>query len=339
MNLLLIICLSALSAIAQELPRRSFLGVQMENISDDTRRIMNLPSKEGVLVKGIIPGSTAAAAGFQTGDVLLSINETKLNSISEAVAYVGSKKGNETFSYVIFRNGKKLSGRSTFSPYPEEKYSDLKVEYPAVKTSLGLQRLIVTTRKDGKSTSGHVYFIGGIGCYSLDTPQDTMRSEVQLLNMLARAGYTTVRLEKSGMGDAVGKSKSCEEISFTEEAESYAEAIASFRESSGHTGKVFVIGHSMGGLMAPLAAGSTRIDGIISYGTIGSNFIEYLAKTRRTIAKAYGWPPDETDKYIKDFCECAAWYLTNMLTVNEASKKNPDCGEYLSVFELRSQKY
>ena len=232
-----------------------------------------------------------------------------------------------------------MSGRSTFKEYPRESYPDLSVEYTEVQSATGLHRMIIT--KPPKNVKLRVLvFIGGIGCYSMDTPMDTSRNETQLLNKLARDGYMAVRVEKPGMGDGAGHSKKCSEISFQEEKEVYVQAITNLKSRADVIpDEVYILGHSMGGVMAPLVASETSIKGIIAYGTIGSNFMEYLIKTRRTIAEAYGWPADETDAYIKDVCECAAYYFIEKMTTEEAAKKKSNCRDNLSVFDYRSRKY
>jgi pimeloyl-ACP methyl ester carboxylesterase len=327
------------TTIAQDIQRRSFLGIQMENVTIDVMRVMELKDSNGVLINHVVPGSTAEAAGFKTGDILLNINGQTINSPQEGVEYVGKQKSNTPFTYELIRSGKTVKGKSSFKPYPTESYKDLDVIYTQAKTPSGLQRVIITKQKN-KTTQPVVVFIGGIGCYSLDMPMDSSRSEIQLLNKLSREGYTTVRIEKSGMGDGAGYGKPCNEIGFNEEAEGYIAAIKQLQEQQNIVNdKLYIIGHSMGGVMAPLIAARTKVDGIVAYGTIGSNFMEYLAKTRRTIGEAYQWESDETDAYIKDFCECAAYYFINKMTTAEASRKNAECREYLPVFDLRSRKY
>lgn len=311
----------------------------MENLTDDLRRIMGLKDSSGVLINGILPRSTAAAADFRKGDILLRINDHSFRDIQDAVHFVGSQQSNTSFSYELLRDKKKISGKAAFRPFPEEQYEDLQMVYTAAKTGSGMQRIIVSK---GKETRRYplVVFLGGIGCYSLDMPFDSSRSEVQLLNRLTRAGFMTARIEKPGMGDNAGKSRACSEISFTEEAEGYINAIESLKKRSDVDAEnVFIIGHSMGGLFAPIVAAKTHIKGIVAYGTIGSNFIEYLAKTRQTIGEAYAWPPDETDAYIKDFCECAFYYFNERRSTAEVTAKKAGCSEYLGIFDLRSRAY
>ena len=95
----------------------------------------------------------------------------------------------------------------------------------------------------------------------------------------------------------------------------------------------------MGGLFAPLVAQRTTVQRIIAYGTIGSPFMEYLLKTRRTIGEAYGWEPERIDSFIQDYAECAAWYFAEKLTTAQAAAKKPACAEYVGIFDVRARMY
>lgn len=338
-NLLLLpALLFTLNTSAQELPRRAFLGIQMEKVSEDTKKVMELPAVKGVLITKVFANSSAENAKLQAGDVLLSLDGKEMNAPDEAVKFMSTRKGGEPFSYEIIRKKKTIKGKSTFKTLAEEKYGDIDMYYTATKTVNGIQRLIVSKPKNREKAPA-IIFIGGIGCYSLDIPLDSSRSETQLLNTLTRAGYVCIRAEKPGVGDNT-KCKSCAEISFNEELDGYVNAVKTVKSYNYvDSNNVYIIGHSMGGVMAPLVAQQTSIKGIIAYGTIGSSFIEYLAKTRRTIGEAYNWPADETDEYIKDCCECAGYYFVEKMTTQQAAAKKEVCGEYLSVFDYRSRSY
>ncbi|HYG51691.1 MAG TPA: PDZ domain-containing protein, partial [Flavobacteriales bacterium] len=336
---LFLILASGLRLEAQDLPRRVFLGIRMQNLTDDMRNIMGIAGTRGVLIDEVLPASTAKTAGFKRGDILVSVNGTVVNATGEVINAIAPYKPGEKFSYELLRNKKKIKGEAVFTAVPEEKYTDLDVIYTDVKSVAGQQRVIITKPKN-KTKLPVVVFIGGIGCYSLDNALDTTRSESQLLNMLSRQGYMCVRPEKPGMGDNARYCKACKDVSFTEELDGYIKAIQKIKlRPDVDSSSVFVIGHSMGGVFAPLIAQKTKLKGTISYGTIGSNFIEHLLKTRRTIGEAYGWAPDETDAFIKDFCECVGYYYVSKMTSAEAAAKKADCGQYLSVFDLRSRAY
>lgn len=337
-QLIFLLSLFFVSAQSQELLRRPLLGIRMVSVTAETQRVMNLPEQKGVLIERVIENSSAEKAGFKVGDVLLKLNGVEINTPEQAVKLVAQSHSGQTFTYELLRDKELKKGSSALAAMPEEKHEGIVMEYKAVKTVNGLQRLIISRPPDNKKHPVLV-FIGGIGCYSLDFPMDDKRSEVQLLNKLTREGYVCVRAEKPGVGDNM-RCTPCEEVSFNHEIESYVSAVNEIKKYSyvDSTG-IFILGHSMGGVMAPVIAGNTRIKGIIAYGTIGSNFLEYLAKTRRTLAYAYEMNPHETDDYIKDWCDCSAYYFIEGLTTAQASEKKAACSEILSVFDLRSRSY
>ncbi len=324
---------------ATPLPRRVYLGIRMETLTDDARNIIGLKERFGVLISEVLPNSTAEKAGFKKGDILLSIDTFKVNNPSGLIQYLLKCTDCHKFNYSLFRDKKILKGQSEFMRFPLEHYTGIEMEYTASESASGKQRIIMSKPlKSGKRPL--VVFIGGIGCYSLDSPHDSMRSEIRLLNQLTRAGYICARLEKPGTGDNAGYSTPCNQISFAMETESYLASVRALKlRPDIDSNSVFILGHSMGGLFAPLVAEKTNIKGIIAYGTIGSNFIDYLAKTRRTIAEAFAMNPVETDNLIKDFCTCSFYYFDLNLSSAEAAEKKNVCKEYLSVFDLRSRAY
>jgi pimeloyl-ACP methyl ester carboxylesterase len=335
------ICLALAASFAvgaQDLPRRPLLGTQLVKVDEDTKRVMDLPEMKGALIKSIIPHSTAEKAGFKTGDVVLKLNGHEINSPAEAVELVANSVSGTSFTYELIRDKKVITGNTVLEPMPVEKYPGIEMVYSSVKTINGLQRLIISKPTDSKKHPA-IIFIGGIGCYSLDFPLEPERSEVLLLNHLTKQGYVCIRAEKPGVGDN-RKCTPCAEVSFDNEISGYVSAAQAIKKYDYiDSSSVYIIGHSMGGVMAPVVAQQTNVKGIIAYGTIGSNFIEYLAKSRRTLAKAYNMSPEETEIYIKDWCECSVHYFVDGMSTKEVANKKPDCERYLSVFDYRSSAY
>lgn len=337
--LLALLCLATLVVRTQELPRRVFLGIRMENLSSDARNLLGLNEPRGILITEVLPNSTAEKAGFLKGDILLAINGKDIPDIDGILALLAGQKPQSTFNYELFRDKRTLHGKARFTSFPQEHYNGLEVSYTSSSTINGLQRTIIT-RPPSISGAPVIAFIGGIGCYSLDSPFDSTRNEIQLLNKLARQGYLCARLEKPGTGDATGYSTPCGEVGFMDEVAGYVQMIRDLKSRPGvDSNRVYILGHSMGGVMAPLIARQTPVAGIIAYGTIGSNFQEYLMKTRRTIGYAMNMEPEAIDDLVRNFCECAHYYFAERKTTTEAAELNPDCAEYLPVFDLRSRTY
>lgn len=315
------------TARAQSLPRRAFFGVRMETITDETARIMNLPAVKGVLVVGVVPGSTAEAAGLQRSDVWLSLNGKEINSANEGVAALKQLREGEKFRYKYLRQGKEYEKEALLKPFPKESYADFDLEYGTVQSgSAPLRTLISRPKKAGKLPA--VLFVQGVGCYSIDTPLDTNSSEIQLLNHLTRQGFVTMRVDKQGMGDSRGLP--CSELDFDTEGQGYRAALQQLRTLEFvDADRIFIIGHSMGGVFAPLLARDIPVHGIIAYGTMGEKFMDYFANSRRTIAAANNMNQAEADEYVRLNCECFQPYFEKGTPFTDIIAAHPACREIL----------
>ena len=150
----------------------------MENITDETARVMKLPAVKGVLVNSVVPGSTAEAAGLQRGDVWLQFNGQEINSTETGVAGVRVLREGQKFTYTYLRAGQVYQKEAVLKPFPREQYADFDRNMGPLPPIMILLRTLVTRPKQaGKRPA--VLFIQGVGCYSLDSPLDTLRSETQ----------------------------------------------------------------------------------------------------------------------------------------------------------------
>lgn len=323
---------------AQELPRRAFMGIRMEPVTEDVQRVMKLPALKGVLIQQVIAGSTAEAAGIQRGDVLLELDGREVNTPDEAVRMVGAYRAGQSLKYKLLRTGKTIVQQTTIQGVPKESYTDLEVTYGAVRAGNAQLRTMLTKPKHRSGKLPALLFIQGIGCYSMDTPFDTLRAETQLINYIARQGFIVMRVDKSGLGDSQGAP--CESIDFFTELEGYRQAYAALQASAEvDASNCFLFGHSMGGLMSPLVAKDFPVKGIVVYGTIGVNFMEYFTNTRRTIAQALELDPAEADLYVKRESACAAMLLNARLSREEAIKLDEVCAGVYDILLLRSAPY
>ena len=58
--------------------RRGMLGVNIQNLTDDTAKALELKDTAGVLVSNVQPGSAAEKAGIKRGDIITAINGEKI---------------------------------------------------------------------------------------------------------------------------------------------------------------------------------------------------------------------------------------------------------------------
>ncbi len=58
--------------------RRGMLGINIQNITDDTAQALDLKDKSGILVSNVKTGSAADKAGIKRGDIIININGEKV---------------------------------------------------------------------------------------------------------------------------------------------------------------------------------------------------------------------------------------------------------------------
>jgi len=91
--------------------QRAFLGVSIQDLDAETAKELNLPNAEGALINRIASGGAAADAKLEIGDVIISINGSKVRSTSELQEYVGRFRPGESLNLEYWHNGKKTLNR------------------------------------------------------------------------------------------------------------------------------------------------------------------------------------------------------------------------------------
>ena len=69
--------------------QRAYLGVQVRDIDEHFAQMAGITDLSGIYVAGVVDGSGADEAGIETGDIILSINDKPVNSLSELTGIIG----------------------------------------------------------------------------------------------------------------------------------------------------------------------------------------------------------------------------------------------------------
>jgi serine protease Do len=84
-------------------PEKGQWGLALQTIRPEERRQMNLTGNEGVLVQAVTPGSPAANAGVQAGDVILQVNQVPVSSVEGVKGEVAKAKGDKPLLLLLRR--------------------------------------------------------------------------------------------------------------------------------------------------------------------------------------------------------------------------------------------
>lgn len=97
---------------------RSYLGITYQPVDPLSTSGMDLSVTYGVVVAKVEPGSPAAKAGLQDGDVILAFNNQKLDEDALTALLVKHKPG-DIVTLTIWRNGKQMDLTVTLGARPQ----------------------------------------------------------------------------------------------------------------------------------------------------------------------------------------------------------------------------
>lgn len=83
--------------------RGGFLGVRLVGITEELRTHYGAPKDAGVLIGEVEPGSPAARAGIEVGDVITGVDGRPVDSTWDVSRAVSRKKGGETVEVELVR--------------------------------------------------------------------------------------------------------------------------------------------------------------------------------------------------------------------------------------------
>ena len=311
---------------ADDLPRRFSFGAQVSTLTPE--QLTSLPEgTRGVRVGNVLPASAALEAGLQAGDVIIQVGAAQVGTSAEFVGAVKQLKAGGTAKVAILRDGKPMD---IALPLRELiRFSDTAFDtvYTNVRVGDARRRVIVTKPKSG-GPFPTILLVGGIGCYSVDNPLSDSDPYVKVLNALTQSGFATVRVEKSSVGDSEGPP--CSQVDFENELAGYRSAMTALKSwDFVDGGKLFVWGHSIGGVSGPLLASEFPLKGVVVLATVGYNWFEYELENLRRQLLLNGTAHDQVDAQLAMKARCMAQFMLEKVSAEDLRRLRPECAPFL----------
>ena len=99
---------------------RPWVGIGLQDLSEDLVKSFNLKEREGVLINQVFEGSPAEKAGLKPGDIVTDVDGTKVKSSQELVKEVLKKAVGQEIRLGIIREGNRLEISLTTAQMPDE---------------------------------------------------------------------------------------------------------------------------------------------------------------------------------------------------------------------------
>lgn len=273
------ICLCGVVS-AQQLKRKGFIGVAPEPVSETVAKFLELNPGEGVLVKAVVPGSTAEKLGLRENDVLLRVNGKPVNSPQQLIEIAAALYEGDALALELNRSKQKeqKAGKVVARPmgYPDE----ITIELGEFAWGTGHVRTLLFRPKNNPGKLPVIYLLQGYPCFSMQylPPDFSYRTAI---NALVKKGYAVFVTEKPGMGDGTG-TLPCAQIGFEQELEVFSKGYEQLAALKGvDASRIFVFGHSLGGFIAPLIAEKYAPKGVIVYGCGLQQWHDYMTDLLR----------------------------------------------------------
>ena len=308
------------STPAAPLPRRAGpLGVRIDpDIADRA------------VVREIVAGSPAATAGIRAGDTIVSVAGKPVGEFDSLRAAMRGLLGGQSVAVEILRDGTKSTVELVLIELREEVEGST-VTYSSVAHPDGYRlRAIITEpnasprAKDGKMPA--LLYVQGIVCDSIDRPSNPEAYDTRIVHGMAKAGFVTMRVDKPGLGDSEGPP--CSEIDLTTELKACKAALKQLASLPNvDPDRIYLFGHSMGGVLAPLMSADTPVRGTIVYGTLVRSWFEYQLENVRRQSELMGLSPAQVTARVQAEARTSSMILVDKKTLGDAWERWPELRE------------
>ena len=278
---------------SQELKRKATIGIRMQPLNDSIVKGMNLALNHGLYINQVLPNSTGEKLGLKAGAVLLRFNGVETKSNQDLFAVLTNLRDGDVVKATYLLNGVTITNSTKAQGRSKETYANANVKYDAVVYKGNKLRSILYSPKNIIKPPV-VFFIQGYICQTVEMRPNNPAKK--LINDWVDAGFAVYRVEKPGIGDS-DSSKKCRDLNYNEEQIAFDEAYkVLIKNSSIDRDNIFIFGHSLGGVVAPLLAKRFMPKGIMAYGTTGKNWYDYMVDLYTTQPKLTG----VSEKQIKE---------------------------------------
>ena len=276
----------SLNSLAQ-LQRKPLLGARIEYVSEN--------GNSGCKVVQVVRG-TSVELKLQEKDIITKIGEKTFTSADEFITQFLSYEPGKEIQLSVLRGKKNLTLKAKVVARPYETDDNATVIYDEANYKGGQLRVIINKPiKENKMPA--MLFIPGYTCSSIDELTNDHPYK-RIVDAYVDAGYVTFRIEKSGLGDSKN-TPPCESCDLLDEIENFEVGLKKLKSLPYvDTNQIIIVGHSMGGIIAPAISAKHQVAGVVVYGTTAKSWFEYQIEMYRVQNALAGMNPIEVEQSV-----------------------------------------
>ncbi|WP_165244959.1 alpha/beta hydrolase family protein [Paludisphaera soli] len=283
---------------AAPLPRKPMLGAAMGPVTPELQASRKLDAAEGAAIVQVIADSSVEAAGLKPGDVITAVDGEPVKGPLDVVGRMKTAKAGDRLAVRYVRDGGPADAEVVLKEKPRRQGDGYEVLYDSA-TSLGHRLRTIVTRPAAQGKRPALLMIQGLGNFSIDAPGGQPMGYDRIVAELTKAGYVVMQVDKPGCGDSEGGP--WPEIDFRTELDGYRQALKALKSYPFvDPDRVFLFGHSMGGVMAPVLAAEEPVRGLAVYGTVFRTWFEYQLENIRRQSRLAGADFATIERQVRD---------------------------------------
>ena len=257
------------------LPRRRYLGFGVDACPAPPELAHEGPERWIVSeIDSMSPAHLSdPSGGLQMGDDLIAINGVRVLSLAQLRMLAAKVAPRSTCIVRVLRGGELLDIALPVQTMPLETLSAGRIELDQLdwlyKSDSFRLRAIWTQPAQPKNIA--VWLLPSAAWITQESPLDPLEPTFQLIDYFTSHGISTLRIDRSGLGDSEGPHPSA--VDLNAELSMWQAGLRYFlSRSAGQRRCLF--GRSLGGILAPLVAKQQPIDAICVWGTSSLNWHE-----------------------------------------------------------------
>jgi len=304
----------------QSLQRSIQFGARVEFVTEN--------GTSGCKVQQVVRG-TSVALQLQEKDLILKIGNSTFVSTDEFINEFLKYAPEQEVQLTVLRGKKKLVLKAKAIARPYETDDNATVIYDDANYKGGQLRVIINKPfRENKMPA--MLFIPGYTCSSIDELTNDHPYK-RIVDAYVDAGYVTLRIEKSGLGDSKN-TPPCESCDLLDEIENFEVGLKKLKSLPYvDTNQIIIVGHSMGGIIAPAISAKHQVAGVVVYGTTAKSWFEYQIEMYRVQNALAGMNPIEVEQSVVEQYDLNYRYFIQKEKLEDLAK-DPKADSVLRAF-------
>jgi photosystem II stability/assembly factor-like uncharacterized protein/dienelactone hydrolase len=292
-----------------QLTRKPLLGARIEYANEN--------ATSGCKVVQVVRG-TSVELKLQENDIILKIGDKDFKSSEEFTKLFLNYTPGQEVQLSVLRGKKKITLKAKVVARPFETDDNAEVIYDEANFRGGQLRVIINKPfKENKMPA--MLFVPGYTCSTIDELTNDHPYK-RIIDAYVDAGYTTMRIEKSGLGDSKN-TPPCESCDLLDEIENFEVGLKKLKSLSYiDTNQIIIVGHSMGGIIVPAISAKNNVAGVVVYGTTAKSWFEYQLEMYRVQNALAGMNPIEVEQSVVEQYDLNYRYFVQKESLEELAK-------------------